>query len=254
MKYLLTIFVIIAASCNNKTQQSGLPPWRGVPADSVDISIFADTWHSFAITVTDSTMFVPVELRRTISGDTMIIRDSLKAIKTLLEQLNDCSKKRMKETEATYHFRQVADTTPKKDKWRDVAGASTGSTILWVDSAGNIIEPQDTIKVLMLVCDTADQQYFTSEAIFDATGGLLTAEITDSFTLKYWGVFWRFGYEVWTQKWVETYWESVSSGNLSFQLIEVPAHFERDKFIIRLDANKKPLPKSLVVWMTKEIK
>lgn len=88
----------------------------------------------------------------------------------------------------------------------------------------------DSIRVIMLVCDTAkiDKEYF----------GQWYHPL----------VWWQFGYEVWENVFVEAGQRSDGGSILIWD-----DHFDKI-FRGRLDQNKKPLPKSIVVWMTKEIK
>lgn len=96
------------------------------------------------------------------------------------------------------------------------------------------IPKQDTVKILMLVCDTSRINLFLINGV----------EQTYSYDYTTW---WQFGYEVY-----ETEYGQVPCENPNLAMACYGKY--RSKFIGRFDQNKKPLPKSIVVWMTKEIK
>lgn len=92
---------------------------------------------------------------------------------------------------------------------------------------------QDTVKVLMLVCDTSRPntiKKFEDGTIFEKSGN----------------VWWQFGYivkeKIETDQWV-TRAESMIGEFVSYWVTKQ-----------YLDKNKKPLQKSIIVWMSKEIK
>jgi hypothetical protein len=113
---------------------------------------------------------------------------------------------------------------------------------------------QDTIKVLLFVCDTSEKYSIwpsfeidtAATRIFSDTSKtswkdyvLVGSTKNDTTNRRYNNsVWWQFGHEVY-----EPY---------TTQLTLSP--FDKVPNSIYLDANKKPLPKSIVVWMSKEIK
>lgn len=102
---------------------------------------------------------------------------------------------------------------------------------------------QDTIKVLMLVCDTSGKISFGKRI-----------QITDSLWYKekrwYEDVWWQFGYEVYEMR----YGQIPCNSNTGTSAIAAVCYgWYRSKFISKLDQDKKPLPKSIIVWITKEI-
>ena len=86
----------------------------------------------------------------------------------------------------------------------------------------------DTIHCLMLVCDTIGYPH-------TSVGSLLPSSQAWNEGRMVW---WQYGYEV-----IQYSQASVFDGG--YQIRHVVAY---------LDQNKKPLPKSLAVWMSKEIK
>ena len=101
---------------------------------------------------------------------------------------------------------------------------------------------QDTISVILLCIDTSDKKDCGFEFIKVASGGILEFINQDTcITYKDYSTQWQFGYEVkqdldeldkkYGLDWYKHYWEDA----------------------IYLDKDKKPLPKSIVVFMTKEI-
>lgn len=94
--------------------------------------------------------------------------------------------------------------------------------------SGTIIK-QDTIPVLMLVCDTSAMQ----GRIRYGWKGDTVRKITDSYYRE--NVWWQLGYEV-------------LAGYPVYALLYP------NSVIAYLDKDKKPLPKSIVVFLTKEIK
>ncbi len=83
MKYILLVFLLLG--CHRKKNKTAAPI-RIIEKISILGSEF---------TVFDTLYNVPVSIRRDHLGrDSLIITDSLKAIKVLLQQLNDCNKER----------------------------------------------------------------------------------------------------------------------------------------------------------------
>lgn len=97
-----------------------------------------------------------------------------------------------------------------------------------------ITPKQDTIKCLMLVCDTSMKNDF---------GKRLTLSESVWRVERRWseGVWWQYGYEV--KGWNQNVLYFDKEGNI----------IEYD-YRTYLDQNKKALPSSIVVWLTKEIK
>lgn len=92
---------------------------------------------------------------------------------------------------------------------------------------------QDTIRVLMLLCDTTSKSISIGGVSLDSSG-----EVIKIHNPKYYdsSVWWQFGYVI---------YPSITF-RAAFQ-DQVPNKFY-------LDQTKKPLSKSIIVWMTKEIK
>jgi hypothetical protein len=95
-----------------------------------------------------------------------------------------------------------------------------------------ITPKQDTIPVIMLVCDTSIgahslQLWFSEQGKASNEGRLC---------------WWQFGYEVYVD----------SSGAYDLTIIGV----SQSHYILKgyIDKYKNPLPKNILVWMTKEIK
>ena len=88
-------------------------------------------------------------------------------------------------------------------------------------SIDNFHVNNDTVKVIIMVVDTCDKQ----------------ANYLSKSGWRHGIIYWQYGYEVY--KFVERHWEQgdyqVEGG---YQLIQ------------RLDSDKKPLPKSVIVWQT----
>lgn len=91
---------------------------------------------------------------------------------------------------------------------------------------------QDTVKVLMLVCDTAKYP----------NNGMLYFRHQDQMLNEGKLTWWQYGYEV-----RETCGHTISI----FPIGTTCPHFTYYSY---LDQNKKKLPSSIVVWITKEIK
>lgn len=128
---------------------------------------------------------------------------------------------------------------------RSVSTPATGiGNTLWA-TPGNrldsftITPKQDTIKVLMLVCDTSR----IISDFYKSVGG-------DYFYQNM--VTWQFGYEVYEIDWGQIPCSDVELGTAAISTLCLG--WKRIKFISNLDQNKKPLPRSLVVWLSKEIK
>lgn len=102
------------------------------------------------------------------------------------------------------------------------------------------ISKYDTVKVLMLVCDTSLSPGMGRYLYYGKDVFLMQRRMVEA-------VWWQFGHEVY-----EMDWGSVPCKN---QELAINCFgWYRDKFIGRFDQNKKPLPKPIVVWITKEIK
>lgn len=122
----------------------------------------------------------------------------------------------------------------KKDSIDILRDATNGQDIYM------LIKPptrQDTIPVIMLVGDTLDRKDYGFSFLEFNKDGKLVEKIGDSVVFKDYSVWWQFGYEV-SPIIDENSWE--------YWLINYKTEY--------LDQNKKPLPKSIIVWMTKEIK
>lgn len=108
-------------------------------------------------------------------------------------------------------------------------------TTISVDNGLTIFVPkEDTVKVLMLLTDTTfvpnvtSIMYLTQVTGFTDTIGYIPNRIPY--------VWFQFGYVVYKIRWVHTSGEDIFLS---------PTY---------LDENKKPLPKSLIIWITKEVK
>ena len=86
----------------------------------------------------------------------------------------------------------------------------------------------------MLVCDTTGTVH----------GGMLFFNPQQQAFNEGRGVWWQFGYEV---------GRGIVSGAYILYA-DKDGNLIRETTIKHLDQNKKPLPKSIIVWMTKEIK
>ena len=93
---------------------------------------------------------------------------------------------------------------------------------------------QDTIRVLMLVCDTMGWPHTSIGSVIPSAQAYNEGRV----------VWWQYGYEV------PVLYERGGMGQL---------WVDKDGYVIALkpiylDQNKKPLPKNIIVWMIKEIK
>lgn len=100
--------------------------------------------------------------------------------------------------------------------------------------AGTPIEGCDTVRVIMLVCDTATQKYRDSEW-WNLEGKPQLVKDGIAY-YKQPPVFWMYGYIV---------------NDLTIRIIE---DWMPDPPPIYLDDKKKPLSKNIIVWQSKEIK
>ena len=100
----------------------------------------------------------------------------------------------------------------------------------------------DTVRCLMLVCDTTYMDKSTSE--IKVMGNIYRMPH------RFAHVWWQFGYEVYEMKYGSVPCNVGSGNNLS----AVCYGWYREKQLATLDQNKKLLPNSIVIWLTKEIK
>jgi len=100
---------------------------------------------------------------------------------------------------------------------------------------------QDTVKVVMLVCDTINYPYgligyFREQDLASSEGRL---------------AWWQYGYDVrWVEKRNNTDGVIDPYFTYGFKYQEWNVHIHKEY----LNQNKKPLKESLMVWLTKEIK
>lgn len=124
---------------------------------------------------------------------------------------------------------QGGDTT-----WYSEKMVQWGDPITMSTSVIKFYPKYDTINCIMLVCDTT----FRKDVIgYVGYFGDTVAYIENRMI----HVWWQFGYEV---------KKMASTSLLAF---DERGHLLIDNFEEYLDQNKKPLRKSIVVWMTKEI-
>ena len=133
----------------------------------------------------------------------------------------------------------------------DVGGQPHGIAIF--KSFGNEEYKQDTVKVLMLVCDTTGTVH----------GGMLFFNPQQQAFNEGRGVWWQFGYivklhDLFIEEPNPNYWgegRSCLVGGCeldhSSKTIKTAVTYAT---LIYLDENKKALPKSIIVWLSKEIK
>lgn len=117
------------------------------------------------------------------------------------------------------------DSTYSYSISRSGVGSSWGAATIKNGVGNENYNKPDTVKVIMLVCDTTPPK----ANFFIDGNNMISGRIGGGL------VFLQFGYEV-----GEIYFTSV----LETKML-------RPKY---LDQNKKPLPPSVIVWMTKEIK
>lgn len=125
-----------------------------------------------------------------------------------------------------------------------VINAPTSAGIIMIEHGGYSI-PKDTIPVIMLVCDTSFVTFSSSLDVHESKDSIKTLYHIDNRVPHVW---WQFGYEVSESKWYDQIIEDRGES-----ILVTPAGY-KEGLISYLDKDKKPLPKSIIVWMVKEIK
>jgi hypothetical protein len=114
--------------------------------------------------------------------------------------------------------------------------------------SGSIKPAQDTFAVIMLVCDTAAMYHLlVAKEYIDDYGDVHDTVVHADYRRYVW---WQLGYEVRRVERRNNTEGKIDPGfDFGFKYEEWNVYFHE----AYLDKNKKPLPKSIVVWMTKKI-